>query len=161
MPIITPYHTNPAVDGRQSETAMEIRSGIFSGLAETGITFLPEFSLPGGRRADLIGLDQKGLIIIIEIKSSVADFNADQKWPEYKSLSDRFYFASHPSVPQDIFPSGEGFILADRFGCEILREGATRKLAPATRKSLTLKIARAASARLQTVVEASTNLDLN
>jgi len=137
---------------------MEIRRGILLGLAETDLVFVPEFTLPSGRRADLIALDAKGLIAIIEIKSSVADFNADSKWTEYKVFSDKFYFASHPSVPADIFPKEQGFILSDRHGCEIIRESETVKLAPPTRKSLTLKIARAAAARLQILSDYASEL---
>ncbi|MDJ0613933.1 MAG: MmcB family DNA repair protein [Rhizobiaceae bacterium] len=159
MPLIDPYSNNPAVDARQSETAMEIRRGILNGFQESDLVFVPEFTLPGGRRADLIGLDGKGQIVIIEIKSSVADFNADNKWPEYKEFSDRFYFASHPSVPGEIFPETEGFILADQYGCEIIRDSDTRKLPAPTRKSLTLKIARAAASRLQLVSEYAAKLD--
>lgn len=153
MPLITRFDHDPAIDGRQSDTALEIQRGIIAAMGEAGITFLTEFTLSTGRRADLIGLDRNGQIILIEVKSSVADFNADQKWPEYKAFCDRFYFASHPSVPQDIFPPEEGFILSDRHGCEILREGKPNKLAPATRKAITLKLARASIARLQKMVD--------
>lgn len=158
MPLINPTESNPAIDARQSETALEIRRGILAGLAETGLVFVPEFTLPGGRRADLVALDTKGLITIVEIKSSVADFNADNKWFEYKEFSDKFYFASHPSVPGDIFPQDQGFILSDKHGCEIMRESGISKLAAATRKSLTLKIARTAATRLQNISDYASKL---
>ncbi len=160
MPLISPYDNNPAIDARQSETAMEIRRGVIRGMSRSDIVFVPEFTLPGGRRADLIGLDAKGMIVIVEIKSSVADFNADNKWHEYKEVSDRFYFASHPSVPSEIFPEDEGFILADQYGCEIIRESETLKLSAPTRKSLTLKIARAAASRLHTISEYAAKKDV-
>ena len=123
------------------------------GMFHAGITFVPELSLPTGRRVDLIGLDPKGQIVIIEIKSSVADFNADSKWPEYREYCDLFYFASHPSVPQEIFPQTEGFILADAHGCEIVRDAKHLKLNAATRKSLTIRFARDAARKLQRMTE--------
>lgn len=147
MPVISNHQNPNEFDGRQSETAMAIRRGILKGMAETDIVFLPELTLSGGRRADLVGLDRKGLVIVIEIKSSVADFQVDKKWPEYKAFCDRFYFATHPDVPSHIFPENEGFILADVHGCEIIREAQVGKLSPATRKALTLRFARSAALR--------------
>jgi len=138
---------------------MEIRRGILNGFIHSDWVFVPEFTLPGGRRADLIGLDAKGMIVIIEIKSSISDFNADNKWPEYKKLSDKFYFASHPSVPGEIFPDTEGFILADQYGCETIRESEPHKLPAPTRKSLTLKIARAAALRLQQISDYAAKME--
>lgn len=128
---------------------MEIRSGILRSANLGDWVFLPEFTLANGRRPDLIGLNQAGIIRIVEIKSSVADFRADQKWHEYLDFCDEFFFASHPEVPQKIFPNQEGFLLADKYGCEIMREPVARKLSAPTRKALTLKIARAASDRLR------------
>lgn len=153
MPIITRFNADPAIDGRQSEIAMDIQRGILTSMVELGLSFLPEFTLPSGRRVDLIALDEKGMISIIEIKSSITDFNADHKWHEYKRFCDRFYFASHPSVPQAIFPESEGFILSDRHESAIIREAELNKLAGATRRSLTLKIARVCAMRLQKMID--------
>lgn len=147
MPVISTLQNLNEFDGRQSETAMAIRRGILRGMAETDMVFLPELTLSGGRRADLVGLDRKGMVIVIEIKSSVADFQVDKKWHEYKDFCDRFYFATHPDVPSHIFPEDEGFILADEHGCEIIREAQAGKLKPATRKALTLRFARSAALR--------------
>lgn len=147
MPIISNDRNISEFDGRQSDMAMVIRRGILKGMAETDMVFLPELTLSGGRRADLIGLNRKGQIIIIEIKSSIADFQVDKKWHEYKDFCDQFYFATHPKVPMEIFPQSEGFILADEHGCEIIREADINKLSPATRKALTLRFARSAALR--------------
>ncbi|MEO1142449.1 MAG: MmcB family DNA repair protein, partial [Pseudomonadota bacterium] len=83
MPIISPHLEDPTVDGRQSDQAMRVRRGIIKQFQELNVFFLPEFTLSTGRRADLVGVDPKGEILIVEIKSSVADFNADSKWAEY------------------------------------------------------------------------------
>ena len=148
MPFISVHKNNPVIDHRQSENAMKIRSGVIRGMKRHEISFIPELTLSNNRRADLIGIDPKGLITIIEIKSSVEDFNVDKKWHEYKEFCDQFYFASCIDVPENIFPESEGFILADQHGCEIIRQAEEHKLAPATRKSITLKFARAAAQRL-------------
>lgn len=148
MPIVSPILRNPLIDGRQSERAMVVRRGVQRLLSEMGAHVLPELSLATGRRADLVALTRKGDIWIIEIKSSVEDFRVDRKWPEYRLHSDRFFFATHPEVPADIFPGECGFILSDGYGAEIMREAPEHRLPPATRKALMLRIARAGAARL-------------
>lgn len=148
MPIVSPILANPLVDGRQSERAMRVRRGVQRLLIEMGASVVPELSLASGRRADLVALTRKGDIWIIEVKSSVEDFRVDRKWPEYRLHSDRFFFAAHPDVPAEIFPEECGFILSDGYGAEVLREAPEHRLAAATRKALTLRIARAAANRL-------------
>ena len=149
MPFISVHTNNPVIDHRQSDAAMKIRSGVIRGMKRHQIAFLPELTLSNNRRADLIGLDEKGSIIIVEIKSSLEDFKVDNKWHEYKDFCDQFYFATSPQVPAEIFPEDEGFILADEHGCEIIRDAETKKLSPATRKSIMLKFSRNAAQRLE------------
>lgn len=148
MPIISPILVNPLADGRQSERAMVVRRGVQRLLMEMGASVIPEISLASGRRADLVALTRKGDIWIVEIKSSIEDFRVDRKWPEYRLHSDRFFFATHPEVPAEIFPDECGFILSDGYGAEILRDAPEHRLPPATRKALMLRIARAGAARL-------------
>jgi hypothetical protein len=148
MPLVSAIPVNPLADGRQSERAMIVRRGVQRLLSEMGMHVLPELSLASGRRADLVALTRQGDIWIIEIKSSIEDFRVDRKWPEYRLHSDRFFFATHPDVPTQIFPEECGFILSDGYGAEILREAPEHRLMPATRKALMLRIARAGAARL-------------
>jgi hypothetical protein len=148
MPIISPIAINPLIDGRQSERAMLVRRGVQRLLMAMGAHVLPELSLATGRRADLVALTRQGDIWIIEIKSSIEDFRVDRKWPDYRLHSDRFFFATHPGVPAEIFPEECGFILSDGYGAEILRDALEHRMAAATRKALMLRIARAGAARL-------------
>ncbi len=127
---------------------MLVRRGVQRLLSQMGAHVLPELSLASGRRADLVALTRKGDIWIIEIKSSIEDFRVDRKWPDYRLHSDRFFFATHPEVPAEIFPQECGFILSDGYGAEILRDAPEHRLASATRKALMLRIARAGAARL-------------
>ena len=149
MPLITTNSRDPLSDGRQSDRALEIRSGVIRGLAKSGLVCLAEMTFKSGRRADLVGIDQKGQITIVEIKSSIADFRADNKWHEYTEYCDQFYFATSLDVPAEIFPQSEGFIVADKHGCEIIRESRQFKLAAARRKAITLQFARASAGRLE------------
>lgn len=148
MLILSARVSNPLIDGRQSERALLVRRGVQRMLTEMGAHVLPELCLANGRRADLVALTRAGDIWIIEIKSSVEDFRVDRKWPQYRLYADRFFFATHPQVPAEIFPQDCGFILSDGYGAEILREAPEHRLAGATRKALMLRIARAGAARL-------------
>ena len=112
-----------AVDGRQSETALAVARGTMRLLRSLGYCCVSELPLPSGRRADLVALDGGGEIWIVEIKSSLADFRADQKWPDYRLHCDRLFFAT------------------------------THRLAAATRKGMMLRVAQCAALRLQSLID--------
>jgi hypothetical protein len=136
-------------DGRQSETALAIARGTQRLLLALGLPCVSELSLLSGRRADLVALGGNGEIWIVEIKSSVADFRADQKWTDYRLHCDRLFFATAAHVPLDIFPPDAGLILADGYGAELVREAPAHRLHASTRKSVMLAFARTAAVRLQ------------
>lgn len=136
------------VDGRQSAAALAIRRGVCRRLRAEGFALIPELTLPSGRRADLAAVGRSGEVLIIEIKSSIEDFRTDGKWPDYLDHSDRFYFATGPSVPQEIFPPETGLMVADAFGAEIIREAPVGRLHGSVRKALLIRIARAGALRL-------------
>lgn len=135
-------------DRRQSEAALTIARGAGRLLRRLGFSALAELSLPSGRRADLVAVNARGEIWIVEIKSSLADFRADRKWPEYRSHSDRLYFACAPDMPNDCFPDDAGLILADAFGGHVLRDAPEHRMAAATRKAMMIRIAMAGAGRL-------------
>jgi hypothetical protein len=143
----------PPVDGRQSETALKIARGTARLLHAHGFCVVSELPLASGRRADLVALGGDGEIWIVEIKSSVADFRADQKWVDYRLHCDRLFFATTVEVPCDIFPKDTGLIVADAFGAHIACEAPEHRLHAATRKSMTVSIARAAALRLQSLID--------
>ena len=86
-PVPQPFG-DPVPAGR----ATEIVRGAQRMLAELGLASLTEVTLANGRRADVMAVDPKGQIVILEVKSCLQDFAADQKWPEYAPYCDRFYF---------------------------------------------------------------------
>ena len=141
------------IDGRQSETALSVARGTARLLHAHGFSVVSELPLPSGRRADLVALDSGGTIWIVEIKSSVADFRADQKWQEYRAHCDRLFFATAQDVPCEIFPPDAGLIVADHFGAAFHCEAPEHRLAAATRKAMLLLFARAAARRLQSLVD--------
>jgi hypothetical protein len=141
------------VDGRQSQTALIIARGAMRLLLSHGFTCVSELPLPSGRRADLVAIGRGGEIWIVEIKSSIADFRADQKWMDYRMHCDRLFFATTIEVPCEIFPKDTGLIVADGFGGEFLCEAPEHRLPAPTRKAMTLRIAQCAALRLQSLID--------
>ncbi len=141
------------INGRQSQTALAVARGTARLLHAHGFCVVAELGLPSGRRADLVALDSGGEIWIVEIKSSVADFRADQKWQDYRAHCDRLFFATSQEVPCEIFPPDTGLIVADHFGAEFQCEAPEHRLSAATRKAMLLLIARAAALRLQSLID--------
>ena len=136
----------PPADGRQSTHAAAVCRGVGRLLRQRGFAMVTELPLATGRRADVVGLGPDGELWIVEIKSSVEDFRADHKWPDYRLSCDRLFFASHAGVPLDLFPEEAGLILADQFGAEMIREAPQHRLAGATRKAMLVRFAQARGA---------------
>jgi hypothetical protein len=118
-------------------------------LGEAGWGTLTEVVLATGRRVDVMAINRKGEILVVEVKSSVPDFRSDRKWHEYRAFCDRFAFAVGPDFPQELLPDDAGLIVADAYGAESLREGPCEPLPAARRKHLMLRFGLVAAARLQ------------
>lgn len=151
----SPAETAPDVAEvlRREAVTREVCRGVGRLLRALGHASLNELPLPNGRRADVVGLSAAGDIWIVEVKSSVEDLRVDHKWPEYRDFSDALFFAVAPAFPLDLIPPDTGLILADRYGAEIVRPAPEHRLAPARRKSMTLRFARAAALTLQAVAD--------
>lgn len=128
--------------------AAQIFRGVTRFFTEHDQSCLSEFTLKTGRRVDVISLDKRGNITIVEVKSSVADFRSDNKWHDYLEFCDAFYFAVDNDFPQDLVPPECGLILADAYGATILREPAIQNMNAARRKAVTLRFARTSANRL-------------
>jgi hypothetical protein len=132
----------------RSDAALLAR-GVCRALDQLGYASLMEFPLANGRRTDVLALGRRGDLIAVEIKSSVADFRADQKWPSYREFADRLYFAVASGFPITLIPEDCGIMVADAFGGSVLREGQTTTLTAGRRRAVTLRFARTAAARLR------------
>jgi hypothetical protein len=130
-------------------TAPLLARGICRALDQLGYASLVEFPLLNGRRADILGLGKSGDLLIVEIKSSVADFRADRKWASYRDFADHLYFAVPNHFPQGLIPEECGLMVADPFGAALLRDGHTTPLNSNRRRAITLRFARVAAVRLR------------
>ncbi len=156
MPIPPNSHLampDPAAALTRANAAGMIARGLTRSFAAHGLVTLPEFTLRSGRRADLVCLDAKSRITIVEIKSSIEDFRTDQKWPDYLEHCDHFYFAVPESFPQELIPEDQGLMVADGYGATVIRESAAFALNAARRRALVLQFAQAAAQRLQSLID--------
>jgi hypothetical protein len=143
----------PPLDRRQSETALAIARGTARLLRSLGFSCVSELPLPSGRRADLVALNERGDIWIIEIKSSIEDLRADQKWQDYRAHCDRLFFAFTQDLPCEIFPPETGLIVADAYGAHMHCDAPEHRLPAPTRKLMTVRFALAAAQRISRLVD--------
>ncbi|MBY6219047.1 MmcB family DNA repair protein [Qipengyuania aquimaris] len=138
---------NPALD------APSVFRGIQRLFARNDVWLLPEMLLRNGRRADLMGVDPKGRVIIVEVKVQRGDLLGDGKWPDYLDFCDRFYWGLPPHLDRavldldDYRPDCCGIVVADGYDGEIVRPAPLQPLAAARRKTEVERLARAAMRR--------------
>jgi hypothetical protein len=155
LPYDTPSHPRFVMTSSAIEPtgAALLARGICRALEQLGYVNLVEFPLANGRRADILALGRTGDLVIVEIKSSVADFRADRKWSAYRDFSDRLYFAVPNDFPRPLIPDECGLMVADAFSAAVLRDGTTTRLDAARRRALTLRFARIAATRLRRLLD--------
>ena len=134
--------------------AADVCRGVTRMLLRHDLLAMAEVPLEGGRRADLMAVDGKGRLVIVEIKVSRVDLMGDGKWPDYLAHCDRYYWAVPagfdlaPFELPALLPARTGLIVADRYDAEIVREAADVPLAAHVRKRCTLAFARRAARRV-------------
>ncbi len=126
----------------------DVARGVSRMLLDRGYSPLLEFTLPNGRRLDVAAISDAGEIVAVEIKVSLADFRADEKWREYLEYCDRYYFAVPDGFPHEVLPDAHGLIVADKFGGAIVREAQHSPIMAARRKSLLIRFGRTAAERV-------------
>ena len=143
----------PPPDLRQSEKALAVARGTARLLHALGFSCISELSLPSGRRADLVALNERGQIWIVEIKSSVEDLRADHKWEDYRAHCDRLFFAFTQDLPCEIFPKDTGLIVADAYGAHMVCDAPEHRLPAPTRKLMTVRFGIAAASRINRLID--------
>ena len=143
--------------------AADVARGVTRLFCRQDLFAICEVPLPNGRRADMMAIDAKGALTIVEIKVAKADLIGDCKWTDYLEFCDRFFWA----VPQELsalldrdcfLPERAGLIVADRYDAAIVREALHEPLAPARRKAELLRFARRAARRLSAQIDPTLGL---
>ncbi|MBL4740152.1 MAG: MmcB family DNA repair protein [Sneathiella sp.] len=138
----------------RSDLGQRLARGVQNLLEDMGYASLTEVSLKSGRRVDVMGINKKGRILVIEVKSGPADFRSDEKWENYLEFCDEYYFAVDENFPIELLPDAQGLMIADPYQAEIIRPSQDFKLNAARRKNMTLRFARQAALRLKSLKEA-------
>ena len=134
--------------------AADVARGVTRMLLRHDLVAMGEVPLDGGRRADLMALDARGRIVIVEIKVARGDLLGDGKWTDYLDHCDRYFWAvpagfdASPLDREGFLPERTGVIVADRYDAAIVREATTHAMTAAARKRCTLALARRAGRRL-------------
>jgi hypothetical protein len=138
--------------------AGEVARGVTRLLCRRDLFSICEVPLPNGRRADMMAIDPKGVLTIVEIKVAKADLVGDCKWTDSLDDCDHFYWAVPPFLAALLeqvryLPGAAGLIVADRADAAILLDGVQRPLAPARRMAELLRFARRAARRLSAQID--------
>lgn len=158
--------TAPSLDSNSRTAALaaapnaaDVVRGIKRLFARNDIWCVEEMALKNGRRADLMGIDARGQIVIVEIKVARSDLLGDSKWPDYLDFCDRFFWGVPPGLDraplesEAYYPGRCGVIVADGYDGEILRPAPLEPLAAARRKALVERLARVAMRRHTVLVD--------
>ncbi|WP_169566622.1 MmcB family DNA repair protein [Sneathiella limimaris] len=132
----------------RSDKGIRLARGVQTLFEAMGYAVMTEVKLRIRRRVDVMGINDKGHILIAEVKSGAADFRSDSKWMEYLDFCDGYYFAVDETFPTDLLPEDQGLIIADEFHGEIIRPSQDFKLNASRRRNVTLRFARQAALRL-------------
>ena len=138
--------------------AGEVARGVTRLFCRHDLFAICEMPLPNGRRADLMAIDARGGLTIVEIKVAKTDLLCDGKWLDYLDYCDRFFWAVPAHLAgileeERYLPNEAGLIVADRYDAAIIRDAAHRPLAPARRKAELLRFARRAARRLSAQID--------
>jgi hypothetical protein len=147
--------TDPGLppDRRQSDTALAVARGTARFLRALGFACVSELTLPSGRRADLVAMNARGELWIVEIKSSVEDLRADHKWQDYRLHCDRLFFAFPQDMPCELFPPDAGLIVADAYGAHLHCDAPEHRLPAATRKAMIVSFGLLAARRVNRLAD--------
>lgn len=148
---------NPLIEEGRKSTRKEVADALKRAAAflffKYGYSCSFELGLEswGSRRADVIGSKISGAIVIIEIKSSVADFRADDKLKTYLKHCDRFYLCFTKKVWLKVkenetlmekLPKRAGVIALQEDGyAKIVRPCKIKEMAPENRLAILARLA--------------------
>jgi hypothetical protein len=152
---------------KNCDGAAAVARGVSRLFLRNQIMVQSEVSLRNNRRADLMGVNAKGEVIVVEIKCARGDLLGDQKWPEYLEYCDRYFWAVpagfdySPIESEAFLPERTGLIVADAYDAQIIRPAALVPLAAARRKVEVQRLARLAMRRLMAIADPEMALDKN
>ena len=140
-------------EAAETREAILLARGVCRLFDAMGHACLTEVTVRNGRRADVLAMDARGRFTIVEVKTSLADFRSDAKWPQYLEFCDCYYFAVPRHFPRDVLPGEHGLIVADAWDATIQRPAQEAAMHASRRKAQTLFFGQLAARRLRLLLD--------
>ena len=122
-------------------------------LSLKGYKVLSEFALPNKKRVDIIAINLKKKIIIVEVKSNKKNLKYDKKWKNYLNYCNYFYFACNDKLKDFDFSENIGVIQNNSNNIRIIRKSKYKKLSENKKKQLIFKIALSATSKFHRLID--------
>ena len=122
-------------------------------LSEKGYRVLSEFALPNKKRVDIIGINLKKEIVIVEVKSNKNGIKLDKKWKNYLNYCNYFYFACNGKLKDLNFSKNIGLIQSSSNNIKITKKSKYKKLSENKKNKLIFKIALSATSKFHRLID--------
>jgi hypothetical protein len=98
----------------------------------------------GGRlRSDVLAMAMNGYLVLVEVKSSVADFRSDKKMGDYLKYCDQAYVACtqevYSKIKDQVLPGFGVLVVGQK--CKVIKKAKKRDVHPKTRFSVITRMA--------------------
>ena len=121
-------------------------------LSAKGYRVLSDFALPNKKRVDIIGINLKKEIVIVEVKSNKNGIKLDKKWKSYLNYCNYFYFACSEKLNLN-FSENIGIIRNNCNKIEITKEPKYKKLPENKKNKLIFKISLSAISKFHRLID--------
>ena len=121
-------------------------------LSTKGYKVLTEFALPNKKRVDIIGINLKKEIVIVEVKSNKNGVKLDKKWKNYLNYCNYFYFACSEKINFNL-SKDIGIIQNNSNKTQITKEPKYKKLPENKKNKLIFKIALSAASKFHRLID--------
>lgn len=102
----------------------------------------------GKLRADVMAVNRRGELILIEVKSGQADLKADSKFHKYQPYCNKAYlmvtaehWSTHEEYIRSRVPKGMGLIVCDGQYLKFIKGATHNKMEGAVKKDIVLRMA--------------------
>ena len=122
-------------------------------LSNNGYQVISEFALPNKKRVDLIALNTKREILIVEVKSNIKDLKNDKKWRKYLKYCNLFYFAFNNYQKIANVKENIGIIKTNNQTTKIIQKSKFNKISAYKKNTIILKFALSAASKFHRLVD--------
>jgi len=124
-------------------------------LSNKGYQVISEFALPNKKRVDLIALNLKKDILIVEVKSNIKNLKNDKKWQKYLKYCNFFFFSFDNCQEVKNIKKNIGVIMANNKKTEIIKKPKYNKINLKKKNIIILKFALSAASKFHRLIDPS------